>query len=348
MDYLKQFGAKPSKENIEQYAKSVAWKNNQFENLIETKMDMGPAQMPKLIKENIKNRKITKPQEPLEIATFNPKKWEALQEESFIWYGHSAAMFQLSNKTILVDPMLGPNAAPISPMPVHRFSEDTLDIIDDFPTIDAVFMTHDHYDHLDMKSIERLTSKVKHWYTALGVGRHLQKWGIAETNITELDWWETGDLGDIHFTFTPSRHFSGRGLKDRAKSLWGGWVFESPTSKVYWSGDGGYGPHFKEVGQKLGPFDLMFVECGQYNLLWHAIHLLPEESVQAAIDAKAKVAIPVHWGGFSLALHHWKEPVEVFTQTAQDQDLNYSVPRLGEIYPIKGMLEEKRWWESLQ
>jgi L-ascorbate metabolism protein UlaG (beta-lactamase superfamily) len=234
-----------------------------------------------------------------------------------LWYGHSAILMSINNLNLFIDPMLGPNAAPISPFSVKRFSDNTLNIIDDLPDIDLVLMSHDHYDHLDYSSILKLKLKTKHFYVALGVARHLKGWGIDESKITEFDWWDEKTFGDITITFTPTRHFSGRGLTDSAKSLWGGWTFKTPTENIWFSGDGGYGKHFLEIGKRLGPFDFAFMECGQYNELWHLIHMYP-----------------VHWGAFSLAQHSWTEPAERFVAEAKSKSISYCLPMLGELFDV--------------
>ena len=165
--------------------------------------------------------------------------------------------------------------------------------------------------------------------------------------ISEFDWWESASLDDIEMTFVPSRHFSGRGLFDRAESLWGGWTFITDKSRVYWSGDGGYDTHFQEIGEKLGPFDWAFLECGQYNKHWHHIHMYPEESVQAAIDVRARVSIPIHWGAFTLSLHDWKDPVERFSEEARLKGVNIAMPELGEVINLSEP-EPEFWWETFQ
>jgi L-ascorbate metabolism protein UlaG (beta-lactamase superfamily) len=175
----------------------------------------------------------------------------------------------------------------------------------------------------------------------------LESWGIPAEQITEFDWWQETEFQGIQITFTPSRHFSGRGLFDRAKSLWGGWVFQTATQRIYWSGDGGYDTHFKEVGEKYGPFDWAFVECGQYNPNWHQIHMYPEEAVQALEDVGARVGIPVHWGGFALALHSWKDPVERFVAEADRKGIAVCTPRIGEIVSLGIDPAPKDWWVKL-
>ncbi|MFT4545513.1 MAG: L-ascorbate metabolism protein UlaG (beta-lactamase superfamily), partial [Bacteroidia bacterium] len=151
----------------------------------------------------------------------------------------------------------------------------------------------------------------------------------------------------LKITYTPSRHFTGRGPFDRQKSLWGGWTFKTENHNIYWSGDGGYGEHFKEIGKRLGPFDHAFMENGQYHELWRQIHLHPEESAQAAIDAQVKVATPVHWSGFALALHPWKEPIERFTAEAKNKNLMVSTPEIGELKEL-GKEASSDWWSELR
>jgi L-ascorbate metabolism protein UlaG (beta-lactamase superfamily) len=242
--------------------------------------------------------------------------------------------------------MLGPNAAPIAPFPVKRFSDKTLNLIDELPQIDLLLLSHDHYDHLDFESIQKLKPKVKHYFVALGVARHLIKWGIPKNDITEFDWWGNQSFNTIDITFTPTRHFSGRGLTDRAKSLWGGWAFKTATENIWFSGDSGYGGHFKDIGTRLGPFDFAFMECGQYNKNWHQIHMYPEESVQAALDAGVTKIMPVHWAGFTLAQHSWTDPVDRFVKEAAKQQILFSNPVLGSLHTYHEEIRH-RWWDKI-
>ena len=178
----------------------------------------------------------------------------------------------------------------------------------------------------------------------MGVKRHLVSWGISPDVIKEFDWWDNHSLGNISITFTPTQHFAGRGLTDRQKTFWGGWAFKAERENIWFSGDGGYGNHFKEVGKRLGPFDFAFMECGQYNEDWRPLHLFPDESVQAAIDAGVKKAMPVHWGGFALSYQHaWYEPPEDFVHAATENNMNYATPSLGKLFQVDSA-EEKKWW----
>jgi L-ascorbate metabolism protein UlaG (beta-lactamase superfamily) len=343
-----QFGGRIKRHHKEAYARSKHWNGKRFENLVETSMNFKPGDMPGFIKAQLTNRKVREPEKPIPIIPFDEKAWNAEPEKpKFIWYGHSVGLLKIGGKILLVDPMLGPDTSPIAPMKTKRFSENSLAVIDQLPNIDAVLYTHDHYDHIDLKSVKQLMPKVNRWLVGMGVGRHLERWKISSDKITEFDWWQEFQFNEVKITYTPSRHFTGRGPFDRQQTLWGGWNFKTENLNIYWSGDGGYGAHFKEIGERLGPFDHAFMENGQYNELWRQIHLHPEESVQAAIDVKAKVVTPVHWAGFVLALHPWKEPIERFVTESIARNQVICTPQIGEMV-IFGNQPSTEWWKSLK
>lgn len=343
--FFKQFGGTVTDELIQQYQLSKNWRGGSFQNLESTNLSTSLWKLPGIIFKQLTQGDGRMPTSPLTIVPFDQSAFLApAAEAKFIWYGHSVVLMRMNSKTLLIDPMFGPNTTPIAPIPTKRFSEDTLSLIDAFPEIDLVLLTHDHYDHLDFASIQKLKHKTKQYFVALGVKRHLANWGVNPKLITEFDWWDSQVLDDISITFSPTRHFSGRGLRDRMKCLWGGWVFKTEKEKIWFSGDGGYGGHFREIGQRLGPFDFAFMECGQYNDDWHDIHLFPDESVQAALDAQAKKAMPVHWAGFPLSYQHtWTEPAEEFVQAAKDKKLPYAIPPLGKLFKASST-ETNRWW----
>lgn len=347
--FFKQFGGKVTRALTQQYEQSENWYNGSFQNLEETSLSTSLLEMPKIIYKQLAKQEGRIPKQPLPVIPFNREAFLAPSDTSkFIWYGHSAILLRIAGKTLLIDPMFGPDTAPIAPFATKRFSENTLDLIDDFPAIDLVLLTHDHYDHLDLASIQKLKTKTKQFFVAIGVKRHLMSWGVPASLITEFDWWQVQNLEGIQITFTPTRHFSGRGLTDRSKTLWGGWVFTTAKENIWFSGDGGYGQHFKEVGRRLGPFDFAFMECGQYNEDWRPVHLFPDEAVQAALDAGAKKAMPVHWAGFPLSYQHtWQEPPTFFAKTARDQQLDYALPTLGQLFDIRSQLQEQ-WWDQYQ
>lgn len=347
MGLFKQLGGRINKSERQKLSRSEHWNGKKFENLEATSMDINPRTLPGLLKKQFTNTNGRIPKRLLPIVPFDQVAWEKPSATAkFIWYGHSVILLQVDGKNILFDPMFGEDASPIGPIRTKRFSEGTLAILQQLPELDVVLMSHDHYDHLDLASYEILKSKTKQFIVPLGLGRHLEAWGINAGQIQEMDWWERTTIDDIKIDFTPSRHFTGRGLMDRSKSLWGGYVLKSKNQNIYISGDGGYGQHFKTIGEKYGPFDFAFIECGQYNDAWRQIHLHPEESVQAAIDAKAKLAMPIHWGAFKLAMHNWEEPVERFTAEAENKKFAWCTPRMGEIVEINGNYPREKWWDT--
>ena len=207
-----------------------------------------------------------------------------------------------------------------------------------------MLISHDHYDHLDYGSIQKLKSKVKMFYVPLGIKAHLTAWGVDENNIKEFDWWESTTLNGIEFVSTPARHFSGRGLTNRNSTLWSSWVLKSKNSSIFFSGDSGYGKHFKEIGKKYGPFDFAMMECGQYNEQWSQIHMSPEETIQATIDVQSKLMMPIHWGAFKLALHSWNDPIIRATKKAVDLNVNISTPKIGESIILNDKIPTEKWW----
>lgn len=266
-------------------------------------------------------------------------------ELKVIWFGHSSFILNLSGKIILVDPVFSNSASPISFM-VKRFQPPVLKL-EELPKIDFIVISHDHYDHLDMNSIKFFRDKSTEFLVPLGVGSHITSWGIEESRITEMDWWQSTIKQGVEFVATPSQHFSGRGLSDANKTLWASWVLRNEAHNVFFSGDTGYDIHFKAIGEKYGPFDVAFIENGQYNEKWRAVHVLPDEAVQAYFDLKAKRFFPVHWGMFVLALHEWNEPVRELFRLSEGKDVKILTPKLGEILKINDDYENQKWWSEI-
>lgn len=261
-----------------------------------------------------------------------------------VWFGHSTFLLNMDGKIILVDPVFSGSASPFSFM-VKRFQKPVLEL-SELPAIDYVVISHDHYDHLDMESIQFFKDKKTLFIAPLGVGSHMIGWGIASNRITELDWWQTHQQDGLKFTATPAQHFSGRdGIHDNS-TLWASWVLKSENHNIYFSGDSGYDTHFKEIGDKLGPFDLAFIENGQYNVKWKEVHMLPEESIQAFKDLKAKRYFPVHWGMFELAFHTWYEPIQKISEMAWNNGINLVSPKLGEVVQVNDSYKNEFWWDA--
>lgn len=263
-----------------------------------------------------------------------------------VWFGHSSYLIHCKGVNILVDPVFSGHASPISSM-VKAFPGADEYKPEDMPPIDYMILTHNHYDHLDKKTIAALKDTTKAWYTSLGVGKDIADAVGDKEAITEMDWWETAELtDDIVLTATPARHFSGRGLK-RGGSLWSSFVLKLFGYTIFIGGDSGYDTHFKAIGDKYGPFDIAILECGQYNVNWPYIHMMPEETAQAAADLRARLLLPVHWAKFKLALHPWNEPVERVLDAAVKLSIPVTTPMIGEPVPVKGIYPHQQWWVGI-
>jgi L-ascorbate metabolism protein UlaG (beta-lactamase superfamily) len=250
----------------------------------------------------------------------------------------------IGDKTILFDPVFSNTASPISFISPKRFSQKAIEI-SDLPHIDAIVISHDHYDHLDYKTIKELKVKTDKFFVPLGVAAHLISWGIEEKNISELAWRESTKFGEISFTAMPSQHFSGRGLNDRNSTLWCSWVIQYQDKNLFFGGDSGYDENVsREIGEKFGPFDLTILECGQYNEQWHAIHSFPEETAQANILLKGKYLLPIHWAAFKLSVHDWDEPINRISKASNSLNINLTTPKIGEAVEINKNYPNSKWW----
>ncbi len=260
-----------------------------------------------------------------------------------IWFGHSTLLLRISEKNILLDPVFSSKASPV-PFTVGRFQKPVLPL-KDLPKIDYIVISHDHYDHLDMNTVKHFRDKQAQFIVPLGVGSHLRGWGIPADRITELDWWQKTQRESLEFVCTPAHHFSGRGINDRNTTLWASWVIQNREETIYFSGDSGYASHFKEIGEQYGPFDLAFIETGQYNNRWRPVHMLPEEAAQAYFDLKAKQFVPIHWSMFNLAMHTWYQPALEITAQARQRNINLSIPKIGQVMTVNDMPQTTPWWQ---
>lgn len=334
------FGGTPSKEQQEVYEAFDNYQNGKFVNQPST---LAADRLPPLTNST---KGETRPTIQLPVSEIDWNKINS-PEDTLTWLGHSAFILSLDDNKILIDPMLGPVASPVSFIGPKRYSEDLLDIIEDMPPIDAVVITHDHYDHLDYESIKRLKSKVVHFFVPYGVSSHLIKWGVAKDKITEMNWWDETEFQGLTVALTPAKHFSGRGILNRNSTLWGGWVILGQQTRFYTSGDGGYDGHFQEIGDKYGPFDIALIEGGQYDERWKESHMRPEESVQANIDVQSKQMMLIHWGAFTLARHSWTDPIERASKSAAENDVNLLAPQIGETVQLDGIstVPVSPWWD---
>jgi len=345
LNYYPPLGKTLSKEKRQQYSHSAHYNKGKFINLIPTTMDMSLKEKLVLVVQFVKGNQKAKPAKPVVVEPLSETYYDQMKQPKLTWFGHSAVLMQLDGKTILLDPMLGKAPTPFPGFGGKRFSSKLPVEIEQMPSIDIVLISHDHYDHLDYGSIVKLKDKVRQFHVPLGVGAHLVSWGVSPSIIEEHDWWDELECEGLKLACTPARHFSGRSLM-RDVTLWCSWVINGSETKVFFSGDSGYGPHFKEIGAKYGPFDLTMMECGQYDERWAAIHMMPEETVQAHLDVKGKVLIPIHWGAFTLAMHDWTDPVERAVKAAKHREARISTPKIGETVLIGSpVFPSSPWWK---
>lgn len=339
------FGKHPSGARLERIKKSPHYRDGQFQNESFT---------PDLAEGNSYLKVITKfffgkskynvpgaliPSQKTDLLHLKP------EENVLVWFGHSSYFMQIDGKTMLVDPVFSGSASPLK-FTTPSFKGTDVYNVEDFPAIDYLFISHDHWDHLDYETILKLKNKVKKVITGLGTGEHFEYWGYDLANIIEKDWNESADLGDgFKVDITPGRHFSGRDFS-RNRALWVSFVLQTPTMKIFIGGDSGYDNHFKKIGAQFGPFDLALLECGQYNEAWKYIHMMPEETVTAARDLGARKLMPVHWAKFALSIHDWNEPILRASAEAQKQGMPLVTPLIGQKVELKGDQVFTQWWKE--
>ncbi|MCF7529006.1 MBL fold metallo-hydrolase [Neisseria lisongii] len=340
------FGGKPDAQSLAKIQASPNFNGKTFDNLEPTPLNTGNGnRRPNIIAWLYSVTNPPPGKQPAEPLPNLPLDTATLAQGGFAWLGHSTVLMNIDGKTLLTDPVFH-RASPVflggAPFAMqHTYTAEHM------PKLDAVLISHDHYDHLDYRAIQALNAKTEHFYVPLGVKAHLQRWGVADEKISELDWHETAELGGLRFTLAPSRHFSGRNLTNRNSTLWGSWIIRSPQLSVYFNGDSGFGKHFAQNRQRYGRFDIAFMENGAYNENWANIHMTPEQGVQAAQILEAKLVVPIHWGKFDLSYHTWKEPIQRFSATARTAGQAFSTPQIGEVFHLNNP-PANPWWESVK
>jgi len=294
------------------------------------------------------NSNITSPETelPENKTSLNESFVKSTNNIKFAWLGHSSILMSINNKVILIDPIFASSASPFSWL-IKRYQPPVFKM-KELPKIDFILISHDHYDHLDMKTIKFFNkNKNISFVVPLGVGSHLKKWGVPDSRIIEMDWWDSKIIKGIKFICTPAQHFSGRkGFIETQKSLWASWVVKSGDRSFYFSGDSGYSKHYKQIGDKYGPMEVVFMDSGQYNTRWKEVHNMPDEVIKGFVDLKGENLIPIHWGMFTLAMHNWFDPPVEIKKRAKDQNISLITPIIGQVINMKKMTSTESWWEK--
>lgn len=337
-------GTKPSEGHLVSFESSPQFDGNKFVNVLPTIYSgVSFSAMRDFLFGGSGYRK---PDSELPIIRRSASDFDEVSDEVRVtWLGHSTLLLEMDGVRLLVDPVWGQQAAPSPLLGAKRFFEPPLDI-DSLPDIDAVIISHDHYDHLDAPTIKLLSDRIPRFFVPLGVGSHLVYWGVDPSKIKEFDWWDSVMLDAVEITSTPARHFSGRFLNDRDATLWSGWAFASKSGRIYYSGDTAMTAQFTEIGERLGPFDMTLIEAGAYNQAWADVHLGPEQAIEAHKMVGGDLLVPVHWGLFNLSVHGWTEPIERIRVAAEAEGIRVAYPRPGESISL-GNVPSEIWWPDI-
>ncbi len=337
-------GTKAKGERLARMQASQQYQGKSFENRLPV---IDPPALETMVKW-FKGGPNREPKQAPEIFERKKSDFEVTPESGLriTWLGHSTMIIEIDGYRVLTDPVWGERCSPSTWFGPRRFHAPPL-ALDALPKIDAVIISHDHYDHLDTPTIKALAKTDIPFLAPLGVGAHLEHWGVKPEKITELDWWQSHSFEGLKLTATPARHFSGRGVGDRNQTLWASWVVQTEQHKVYFSGDTGMFPGFKEIGDRMGPFDVTMIEVGAYHSLWADVHLGPEQAVAAHRMLRGKLMLPIHWGTFNLALHGWTEPAQRLEEAVKRVGVELFIPQQGQSFEPSALPPQKRWWPAL-
>ena len=339
MKFFPGIGMLPSYSRRKYYAKkSSLYYEGKFHNLTDAGIDMSNYED--------KGAKNVKPKNVIKFLEVNEVESPKKDKVTITWLGHSSMLIQMDGKNILTDPALTKYASPFSFIGVKRFNVSPIKL-ENMPIIDVLLISHDHYDHLDYRTIKKIDKKVKRYIVPLGVESYLLGWNIDNKKIVVLNWWESRKIGEILFTAVPARHFSMRNPLNRDATLWCGFLMQCNGKNYYFTGDTGYSDTFGKIHDKFGDIDVFMADTGQYNKAWSGIHMNPYDALKAAKDVGAKYYMPIHWGAFSLSNHDWFEPANITTLNQEKYGIKVITPKIGEVVDVECIERyTDMWWED--
>jgi L-ascorbate metabolism protein UlaG (beta-lactamase superfamily) len=351
MTFLDAFGARATGDRLARMQRSPQFQGGTFKNSVETHK-MVPGALMETLRRQFSGKEQRVPPGPLPVVVRNPADFGTAPPSGLrvTWFGHATALIEIDGHRVLVDPVWGQRVSPSQTFGPKRFHPPPISL-QALPRLDAVILTHDHYDHLDMAAVRTLMGSVTQarvpFITALGVGAHLERWGVVAARVVELDWWETTTVGALTIAAGSARHFSGRGLTGGDHTLWASWSIVGPTHRVFHSGDTGPFDAIAENGRRYGPFDVALIKIGAYGPTWPDIHLTPEQAVRACTLVQGKLLLPIHWGTFNLAYHAWDEPAERVVAAAEAAGVPLVMPRPGESVEPSAPRPVDPWWRAV-
>lgn len=343
------FGTRPDGARLAQLQRSPAWTGGRFHNgsraLVQPVGNVDEA-----VKGMLRGGPDRQPATALPMAaraeTLRTLAVPPASGLRITWIGHSTLLIEIDGQRLLTDPMFSDRAFPSTLVGPKRFQPPAL-WLEDLPALDAVLLSHDHYDHLDLASIRALNRRGVKFYAPLGVGAHLEHWGVPAERIVELDWWEEMKLGRLTLAATPAHHFSGRLPMWNNTTLWCSWSILGPKHRLFFSGDSGLAPEFSAIGERYGPFDVAFMDIGAADPAWADIHFGPVNALTAFERVRGRRFFPIHWATFRLARHPWSEPAETLVTEAEKRNIAVLTPFLGEPIEPEGASAVARWWRQL-
>jgi L-ascorbate metabolism protein UlaG (beta-lactamase superfamily) len=342
-DWLSAFGGRVSGERLERSKKSPNYRGGRFQNLLPTHTLL-PGTVGKTLRQQFFGKERRAPEGPVPIVRLGRRDFEIPPASGLraTWFGHATVLLEIDRRRVLTDPVWNERVSPSTLIGPKRFFPPPIPL-EELPPIDVAVVSHDHYDHLDMATVRFLARRGTVFAVPLGVGAHLERWGVPAAQRIELDWGESFETGGLRIEACPARHYSGR-LFGGDPTLWASWAIVGAKHRVYYSGDTGYFEEFRRTGARLGPFDVTLVKIGAYGSTWPQIHVTPEEAVRAHLDVGGRVMLPVHWGTFNLASHDWREPADRVVAAAADRGVRLVMPRPGESIEPERAPKPMRWW----